>query len=491
MAGSKILTVTVDSVDHKVSISTLVLDEHGGVVDQPQPVTQPMFSLSGESLTRRTIQLLTDLLARSRPSPHFDHERYRHYLEVLGEHLYDLIFQGRARERLDKELESLRSGHLDLLRVDLEFPPSEASGWLSSLPWEYLRTPRQDDRPPPEFLASTGHVVLNRRLSVGEGRQLPVRGALKVLLVCPSPGPDGTLPEVTCERVRDAIEGLGRRRMTLDQLVEEPPPKDRKDPDWRSQATREAFKDKVRAFKPNVIHFVGHGRRNQGRGELAFLEPSGEIDWVEEGEIARWVAVADELKLVFLQACESALPDPYQAVSGLAQRIASVGIPAVVAMQHQIEVEIANIFAEGFYQGLASGQPIDLAVGSGREKVRDMQRESAQFDFGLPVLYLRGYQAMMVVEPPVTRPTAGLGTPQSRVACPRCQERIDREDNFCSVCRLKLVCSGCNKRFKDPQAPYCPGCGEEIHQAPWSPTRSPSEPIDVRGRPSGGMRVVG
>ena len=68
------------------------------------------------------------------------------------------------------------------------------------------------------------------------------------------------------------------------------------------------------------------------------------------------------LRLVVLNACEgarSAQADPF---GGVAQALVRQGIPAVIAMQFEISDPAALVFSHSFYQAIADGLPVDLAV---------------------------------------------------------------------------------------------------------------------------------
>jgi hypothetical protein len=132
----------------------------------------------------------------------------------------------------------------------------------------------------------------------------------------------------------------------------------------------------------------------------------GTADWVGEQDLAHVLSDVLAVRLVFLQACESALPSPEQAISGVAMRLAHINIPAVLAMQYRIEQGVANRFAGAFYGALVEGQTIDAAVQQGRIEIAVRARHWAvSRAFGLPVLYLREPEALLA------RPDPGAAAP--------------------------------------------------------------------------------
>jgi hypothetical protein len=61
------------------------------------------------------------------------------------------------------------------------------------------------------------------------------------------------------------------------------------------------------------------------------------------------------------------------------------GLPAVIAMQAEVQDETSCRFAEKFYQALAAGLPVDACVG----EVRKALAAERNPEWGTPVLYLR------------------------------------------------------------------------------------------------------
>src|SRR5262249_38609588 len=133
-------------------------------------------------------------------------------------------------------------------------------------------------------------------------------------------------------------------------------------------------------------------------GQLAFVGPDGKPDWRDEAEFASGVGNGNpNLRLVFLQACETALADPRAKISGVAMRLAYKQVPAVIAMQAKVKNQVANTFAGTFYDALWHQVPIDYAVREGREAIRIMEGPSVRdkLAFGIPVVYLSSYLGLI------------------------------------------------------------------------------------------------
>jgi len=95
----------------------------------------------------------------------------------------------------------------------------------------------------------------------------------------------------------------------------------------------------------------------------------GEPDFVPGSQLAETLRASRELRLVFLNSCESAQvghrpgQDP---LLGLAAALVRGGMPAVIAMQFPVSDEAARVFSEAVYRSLAHGNPLDAAVADGR-----------------------------------------------------------------------------------------------------------------------------
>ena len=401
---------------------------------------------------------------------------YHGIIKTIGEQLYELVFKNAVRKEFNKLLSDLKDGDLDLLRVELEFGDQQAQQ-LARWPWEYLCSLKDDQPYSGEFLASVTELMLNRRLYLENAADTKFKTLppVRVLLVVSQP--TGLAP-VQYQQVFDRLKALDdKKQIQLKTLIETR----EFSPDYAWRVTRENFQEAVKGsersgserFKPHVIHFIGHGRYEGEHGEVAFADVGGEVEWIPDDKFAEWTK-HKELKLVFLQACESALGDPHKSVSGMALKLAHQNIPAVIAMQDKVENEVANTFACSFYDALAGHQPIDLAVKAGRKAVENLPCDAQQLAFGVPVLYLRSYQGL-IDEPeepasPVQLPRNVISPPpdipESR-SCPRCHTRV--EYNVCPSCGLWLSCTHCGHVISEPgKVAFCTKCGAPVPHHPWS-----------------------
>ncbi len=482
-------------------ISTLDINVEGSVIQ---------WSLDSEAQTaghlhlperrRQMIDLLVSLLEQSTdveraatdlektPGRNGQKMIYGDLLEVVGHELFDLLFPwgSHLRTKVFERLTWLADGEISRLRVKLCL----RDDWLARLPWEYARTPPEEQFDNDgQFLSQMAELLLSRRLAVGHrdlGTTLPV----PVLLVCSSPPSDDTLLPVDAAPVLEKLEELQRAGyVTLESLVEDPRP-ERPTPGWEPRVTGSAFQRAIRDLQPQIVHFVGHGRCYSGAGELAFSDGNGRANWVCDKDIKRWLSGSKQLKLVFLQACESALPDPYVSFSGVARTLAAARVPAIIGMQYRVRSSTANAFAREFYDALLHRTlPISSAVQAGRQK---LDEESRGRSFGLPVLYL-GTDSSFLVPQTRPRPAHMVAIDRHDSAnvqdCPRCRTQLEQGTRVCTRCRLWLCCPNptCRAPYADPiHNVFCGQCGEPLTQAPFAEDEVAGAPAEIDAGPARG-----
>ena len=442
----------------------------------------PNCPVADDELQRRTTQVLVDMLREGRL---VDKDEFK----VLGENLYKVLFGNVVGE-------AVRNSYLvGFTKIELGFEKKQAD--LSSWPWEYLYCPLDEAKKGSGcFLAQQDNVIVTRRLKLdGAQRGLRIdKPPLKVLFVASSPklqNIDAKQPDlkagdekvlwVEYESVLEEIRNLGEEMKTKlgEQMIKVtallPEEKVEKDGTKVQKATWENFRAKVKNEEPHAIHFLGHGKwdSEEEAGAILFMKNDGSVDPRWEDDVARCLMPLPSLSLVFLQACESAQSDPYQAFSGVAEQLAQKGIPAVVGMQTKINHLVANKFARAFYEALADRLTVDAAVQKARATMSDASSDSAhRMGFGLPVLYLQKSESLFAPIGPTGTP-AGSGVisagptttpmlPESFV-CPWCGGRNISDDNFCATCRGQVVCLTCKTRIAR-QRLDCGSCGMPLRQ---------------------------
>lgn len=179
--------------------------------------------------------------------------------------------------------------------------------------------------------------------------------------------------------------------------------------DWDelSPVTAVSLTDRLRRGPtPDIIHYFGHGIYNNGKGSLLFDHTTrqGEADLVD---VHRLSAMLGDMRLIVLQACQSAM------VAGTTQQGAGVreglftGIApalsvvsqAVVAMQLKIPVTSAIEFQRVFYEEIGRARSLQSAVADARRTLYVIESEGASWY--IPTLYIRSreQEPVFLVQP--------------------------------------------------------------------------------------------
>ena len=143
----------------------------------------------------------------------------------------------------------------------------------------------------------------------------------------------------------------------------------------------------------HIFHFIGHGgyRRRSGQdGQVAiYLEkPDGSFQAsVDDEVVSMFTALGQPPHCVFLQSCETArreadATDPFV---GLGPKLVQAGIPALVAMQRQVPMDLARLFAGEFYTRLTEHGEVDRAL----NQARLVAFNKKYADWSIPILFMR------------------------------------------------------------------------------------------------------
>jgi hypothetical protein len=144
----------------------------------------------------------------------------------------------------------------------------------------------------------------------------------------------------------------------------------------------------------HVLHFVGHGKYVDGTSVLFLCDPQDtqKVAVTKDVEIAamlgRQLSDAgsdDKLRLVYLSSCQSAARSPADAFLGLAPRLVTAGVPAVLAMQDRVAIRTASAFSQTFYHQLLEHGQVDRAANAARASVVSARLPDA----AIPVLFMR------------------------------------------------------------------------------------------------------
>ncbi|HMM41677.1 MAG TPA: CHAT domain-containing protein, partial [Thermomicrobiales bacterium] len=109
-----------------------------------------------------------------------------------------------------------------------------------------------------------------------------------------------------------------------------------------------------------------------------------------------------------LNSCDGAQGSKADVFSSTAATLIRCGIPAVLAMQHEISDDAAIEFARTFYDAIGDGAPIDSAVADARLAISIGLRGSVEW--GTPVLHMRAPDGVLFR---VERPSGSTPPPES------------------------------------------------------------------------------
>ena len=284
----------------------------------------------------------------------------------LGSGLFDAVFCNEVLVAWSRSKDAVRQeGHGLRLRLRLTAAPS-----LAAMPWELLY-----DKSSRMFCAQSDRTPVVRYLDVtNPPRPLTVRGPLRILAIIASPH---GLPRLDVERewatICDALDD--KQRVQLVHVDRLPAP------------TISELQRWLRHNEVHVLHFVGHGcfdDRLQD-GMLMFTDSSGRAAPISSAVLGTHVRDHDPLRLVVLNACQTARADDADPYSGMAQGLIQQEAAAVVAMQFPISDDAAIVFTREFYGAVADGEPLDQAMASTRKAL--LADHAAEW--ATPVLFLR------------------------------------------------------------------------------------------------------
>ncbi|HKP92058.1 MAG TPA: CHAT domain-containing protein, partial [Thermoleophilaceae bacterium] len=279
----------------------------------------------------------------------------------FGRRLFDLVFQGTARDVMRMSLSEARSEDHGLrLMLELEGAPK-----LRNVPWELLW-----DRP--KFVSTSAYTPVVRYVDLPvRPRPLQVEPPLRVLGMVSSPGDVRSL-DTGAER-----EHLTRACGELDRenLLEI---------DWVEEATLRGLLERLNSGRYHVFHFVGHGDFDEASddGVLLFEGAAGRSHRVTGTELGTILSDHHTLRLAVINACEGArVADEW---GGIAGSLMQYGLPAVIAMQFEISDDAALSFARCFYTSVARSHPVDEALADAR---RGMFADGYGLEWATPVMF--------------------------------------------------------------------------------------------------------
>ncbi len=217
------------------------------------------------------------------------------------------------------------------LRVRLNLRPPT----VAALPWEILRDP--DRR---RTLAANKRILLVRMETlqryVGPSRPLGASLPLKLLLALPT-DPTGQIDGAVEEAgIRAGLTELTQGRLTLITLPGE----------FNVIELGQALERE----RPDILHIVTHGQPDG-----LMLWQDGEPTFVSPDSLRTALDWTDSVKLVVLNACQTARDATPAPMNSLGAQLLQSGLPAVIGMQYAIKDQAAMRFSQLLYTTLMDG----------------------------------------------------------------------------------------------------------------------------------------
>ncbi|NIH68023.1 CHAT domain-containing WD40 repeat protein [Modestobacter marinus] len=344
----------VESHDEWVIVCTSPL---GGTVQKlPAPFTARLLDERLARVEKSLIRSTAQVTTRRATTP----ERAA---QDFGAELSDALLTGDVRLLFSRCRDKARE-HKQTLRVLID----PVGPNVSRIPWEFAVDPDTRD----DYLALRVSVARAPHL-MEPVPPLRVDPPLRVLGVMARPA---DLPPLEAEEERrDVSQALGRLSSSMVEV------------EWLSGDRWGDLAEAVRSEPWHVLHFIGHGGFDEDAesGYLELSDDDGNAMPVLATDLGRLVADNPQLRLVVLNACESAVTGAAGFFSSTAAKLMREGVPAVVAMQYEISDPAALAFSSSFYEGIARGLPVDRAVTLARESVKMALRS---LEWATPVLFL-------------------------------------------------------------------------------------------------------
>ncbi len=359
-------------LDFELNISDLDGDSFTIVVrsDAGEVREVARFPYDEPTLEKQLLRLENAILRSTethRSSPVQQNEDVEHF----GRMLFNFVLPGEARSLYNECLREATYRHRGMrLKLSIHSPR------LAALPWEFLYDPRKRD-----YICLNPYTPLVRYTELPQTTPpLTIGSPLRILGLISDPDDMLMALDVEMERQRvstaiQALEDAGLVELT-----------------WMAANNWRELQRAMRSTADgwHVFHFIGHGgfdaQRNEGY--IVLGNDDGTSHNLYASQLARLLARQHaSMRLVLLNACDSARSGMHDSLSSTAATLINSGIPAVLAMQYEITNDAAVEFAQAFYEALADNLPVDAAVAEARNSIS--LSDARSLEWGVPVLHMR------------------------------------------------------------------------------------------------------
>ena len=396
----------------------------------------------------------------------------REELELLGRHLYYLLFAGKVGEKLNESLRDFRlstagtAQYQKRFRVELRF--STEALQLANLPWEFLYIP--EERPGGFFLAGERNDLVLTRMAPLNKTMPPLQSAERPLRVMVASCRHREEASSDVQMVKERILAMGADDQIVVTEAEDP--------------TFDELRYQIEKVDlPHILHLICHGEPGGLIMKRAFKSEAERAAHLVDDDLADEVLIESGTvrslfeihrpHMVFLHACDGDSPS-LTSIFSTAREVAYAAVPAVVAMQYQISVEDALEFVTTFYNKVGEGHPVGEAVKEGRrqlaqnDKATVRRRDWSTRLFGTPVVYVQRDKPLVTARQVPAATGRIPGTDSEMTKCPRCGKIMTRQTARCRECGLQFRCE-CGAWYEDPETDrFCGDCPRPVIQVPYS-----------------------
>ncbi|MEO6453432.1 MAG: CHAT domain-containing protein [Ginsengibacter sp.] len=147
-----------------------------------------------------------------------------------------------------------------------------------------------------------------------------------------------------------------------------------------------------------IIHYYGHAKVEDEKGQISLMNEAGaDLEYILDSEFADFFQDAGRRpEVIVLQACSSGQIVKYNNLEkrGVALLLSLKAIPAVVAMQNDVNVPDSFAFFEMFYTAILQGDDVAEGVTKGRQHLGSTYLEGSRKmkystnAFGAPILFI-------------------------------------------------------------------------------------------------------
>lgn len=279
---------------------------------------------------------------------------YSKLFNIVGENAAEKVFLKAADE-------ALASNRRLRILIDVNDEMS------SLIPWEALYIPSLGVFP---ALIAQGFSMV--RLS--RSKPLAARtmhSPLRILLVISTPK-DAPYLEVSREKalLEESLDGAIKNNLVRLETIE--------------HATNELLQGALRNFRPNILHFIGHGVLQRegpeaGQGALVLETEGGTTDLLSGNALRTMMGPDSSVSLAILNSCETGIFGVGDTISGVAQTLVATGTPAVIATMRVILDQAALMFTREFYRSFVDGFPLEFSVIEARKYLSINQADWAAY----------------------------------------------------------------------------------------------------------------